>query len=115
MSIVVFGSINMDLGARTVQVKIRDHRFRTATRSLTLRTPTDVTRTVYRAARGLLETWLETHGHTPVRLLGVGVSGLVPRPETAARGLEQTLDEVARRFGATSLGRGLALLRPRKR
>ena len=61
------------LSGRTVTVKIRLHDFSTHTRSTTLASPTDNTRTVSRAAKALLAE-VDTSGG--VRLLGVGVSGL---------------------------------------
>jgi DNA polymerase-4 len=61
------------LSGRTVTVKVRLHDFSTHTRSATLPSPTDDTRTVSRVARRLLAE-VDTSGG--VRLLGVGVSGL---------------------------------------
>jgi len=61
------------LSGRTVTVKIRLHDFSTHTRSTTLASPTDNTRTVSRTAKALLAE-VDTSGG--VRLLGVGVSGL---------------------------------------
>ena len=96
--------------ARTVTVKIRDHRFLTVTRSSTLRAGSDSTRTLYRMARALFERWRQSQRGTPVRLIGVGVSGL----ETAAGGeraagdrlegrgervVDRVLDEINRRYG----------------
>jgi len=94
------------LVARTVQVKIRDLHFRTATRSHSLAVPTSSTQLVFRQARQLLEGWLREHRNTPVRLLGAGVSGL-ERPDqrgidydnAADKALDRTLDEIRRRYG----------------
>ena len=61
------------LSGRTVTLKVRLHDFSTHTRSTTLPSPTDSTRTVSRLARSLLSE-VDTSGG--VRLLGVGVSGL---------------------------------------
>jgi DNA polymerase-4 len=97
------------LAARTVTVKIRDHRFQTVTRSLTLRGPTSSTRTVYQAASGLLTTWLAANANTPVRLLGVGVSKLEEGVEPRVGDLDETLDGITDRFGAGVVTRGLAL------
>ena len=43
------------LVARTIQVKVRDHRFRTATRSRSLAVPTASTEVVFKQARALLQ------------------------------------------------------------
>lgn len=104
------------LVGRTVQVKIRDHRFHTVTRSLTLRAPTAQTRTVYGVAAGLLDRWLKEHRGTPVRLLGVGLSKLED-PGTALSGktgIDAAVDEVTRRFGDASLVRALGVERKRR-
>jgi DNA polymerase-4 len=94
---------------RTVTVKIRDHRFQTVTRSLTLRAPTRSTRTVYQAASGLLSTWLAAHASTPVRLLGVGVSKLEEGGEPRIGDIDEALDDITDRFGVGVVTRGLAL------
>lgn len=102
--------------ARTIQIKVRDPGFRTATRSRSLAVPTASTQVVYKQARALLQTWLEANLNTAVRLLGVGVSGL---EEPDARGIEydtsqqkaldKTLDEIKRRYGEDKATHGLAL------
>ena len=102
--------------ARTIQIKIRDPGFRTATRSRSLAAPTASTEVVYKQARALLQTWLDANLNTAVRLLGVGVSGL---EEPDARGIEydtsqqkaldKTLDEINRRYGENKATHGLAL------
>lgn len=104
--------------ARTIQVKIRDNRFRTATRRRSLTAPTSSTEVVFEQARLLLQIWLSGHQHTPVRLLGVGVSGLeAPGKhglvfDTAAQtALDQTMDEIKRRYGDDKAMRALALKR----
>lgn len=94
------------LVARTIQIKVRDARFRTVTRSRSLAVPTSSTQVVFKQARSLLEKWLLEHANTPVRLLGAGLSGL-EKPD--ARGIEYdtaeqkaldgTLDEIRRRYG----------------
>ena len=94
------------LVARTIQIKIRDARFRTVTRSRSLAVPTTSTQLVYKQARLLLEKWLQEHLNTPVRLLGVGVSGLEEPDErgidydtVAQKALDKTLDEIRHRYG----------------
>jgi DNA polymerase-4 len=94
------------LVARTIQIKVRDARFRTATRSRSLALPTCVTQLVFKQARQLLERWLREHQNTPVRLLGVGVAGLEKPDESGIdydsaeqKALDRTLDEIRRRYG----------------
>ena len=65
------------LAARTVHLKVRTGDFTTWTRALTLRDPTDVADALIDAARTMFRERIELHGNG-VRLLGVGVSGLVP-------------------------------------
>lgn len=102
--------------ARTVQIKVRDQRFRTVTRRRSLAAPTSSTEVVYKLARDLLQAWLAGHMNTPIRLLGVGLSGLEKRDpreavfETAQQNaLDQTMDEIKRRFGDSKATRALAL------
>jgi DNA polymerase-4 len=92
--------------ARTVQIKIRDHRFKTVTRARSLAAPTASREVVFRLARALLQAWLQDHHHTPVRLLGVGLTGLEKPGESGAdsdtpaqKALDRTLDEIKQRFG----------------
>ena len=77
------------LMASTVVVKIGTPAFRTVTRSRSMRACSNSTQTLYRMARALFENWRESHRTTPVRLLGMGVTGLeeadspITAPETA--------------------------------
>jgi DNA polymerase-4 len=110
--------------ARTVTVKIRDNRFHTVTRSRSLRVGSDSTRTLYRMARALFDGWHESHRGTPVRLLGMGVSGLEDASASgygqgeggdAGRGphIDHVVDDINRRFGDDKLTRAQTLrLRP---
>jgi DNA polymerase-4 len=101
--------------ARTVELKARTSDFRTYVRSVTLNEATDLTEEIWRAAAGLFEArvpdeWL------PLRLLGVGVSGLV-RDEAVQghlfegewrdkqRALDQAVDAIRAQFGADSIRR----------
>jgi DNA polymerase-4 len=101
--------------ARTVQLKVRSAEFRTWTRAMTLPEPTDVTDTLWRAAadlfdRRVAEAWL------PLRLLGVGATGLVKggpvqhdlfdgARQARLRALDQTVDNIRARFGAGAIRR----------
>jgi DNA polymerase-4 len=110
------------LVARTIQIKVRDMRFRTVTRSRSLVAPTSSTEIVFKQARDLLNTWIQEHLNTPVRLLGVGVSGL-EEPDThgvdydtsAQKALDETLDEIKRRYGEDKATHALALKIERKK
>ena len=104
------------LVARTIQIKVRDHHFRTATRSRSLAAPTASTEVVFKQARDLLQKWLQEHLNTPVRLLGVGVSGLeepdargIEYDTVAQKALDKTLDDIKRRYGDDKATRALAL------
>ncbi|MBT8074604.1 MAG: DNA polymerase IV [Xanthomonadales bacterium] len=104
------------LRARTIQIKVRDTRFRTVTRSHSLKAPTASTEVVFKHARNLLATWLQKHINTPVRLLGLGVSGLEKRDmhgieyDTAAQqALDRTVDEIKRRYGDEKAIHALAM------
>ncbi|MDD5543774.1 MAG: DNA polymerase IV [Acidobacteriia bacterium] len=62
------------LYASTIQLKLRDQKFRTITRAVTLSEPTEVDAIILRNALVLLrENW---NGKTPIRLVGVAVSHL---------------------------------------
>jgi DNA polymerase-4 len=74
---------------RTVTLKIRLRPFRTHTRSQTLEDPTRSAKRVRAVARSLLDGF---EMDAPVRLLGVGVSGLVRTGDEPAAG---SLDEPA--------------------
>ncbi len=108
------------LQARCVTVKIRRADFFTSTRQHAVRTPIDDTHGLFRVARELLLAWRLEEPHSPVRLLGVGVSQLAaamqpdlfaaeiakPRREDAA------VDAIRRRFGARGIIRGASLALP---
>ncbi len=64
------------LRARTVQVKVRYTNFETLTRQLSMTIPLNEEANIYRAACHLLAR--DKLVHRPLRLLGLGVSGLVP-------------------------------------
>ncbi len=66
---------SLDRRARTVSVKIRHGDFTTAVRSHTLAAPTDLTAELWHAARELLVSAVGERP-PPLRLLGVGVTGL---------------------------------------
>jgi len=102
------------VAGRTVTLKVRFADFQTITRSRTVPRPVDAGPAVARVAMELLEAVDPSPG---VRLLGVSVSNLGPRPaeqlhlgEGAGEGGEQepavarAVAEVRRRFGDTAVG-----------
>lgn len=103
-----------ELVAGTVQVKIRQADFSTFTRQCALRPPGNGTETIYQTATQLLDDWLAEYPASRVRLLGVGGSELAKdsqpdlfAPAVPAGGsqLDQAVDEIRDKFGASSLGR----------
>ncbi len=105
------------LCAGTVNVKIRRGDFTTFTRQRALGRPTQDTAVVSAAARALLEEWLAAQPHAPVRLLGVGVSGLhaaqqadlfADAPGQVSR-LDRAIDGIRGRFGPAMLTRASLL------
>jgi DNA polymerase-4 len=114
------------LMARTVVVKIRDRDFQTVTRSRSLHACSSSTRTLYRMARALFENWRSDHRTTPLRLLGVGVTGLEPGGSGAravgdnldSRGeqdIDRVSDQINRRFGKAGLMHAQTLRRKKPR
>ena len=111
--------------ARTVTVKIRDDSFKTVTRSKTLVAPSAGSQTLYRLARALFLRWRSDHPSAPVRLLGVGLSGLEADPghehdpgdgdsTSPGRRVDAVLDRISERFGEKQVVHGQTLRR-RKR
>ena len=74
------------LRARTVTVKLKDPSFQTRSTSHTLPDPVEADQAVFTVARGLL-AHLRARKRTPVRLLGVALSGLVERDAPRQLGL----------------------------
>lgn len=111
--------------ARTVQLKVRDPDFSTRTRAATLPEPTDASRVVRDAARGLLRAELDRRAR-PLRLLGVSAQNLVraeglqgelfPDPGAVRdRALDGLLDTAADRWGRGALTRGVPRFDPGSR
>tara|TARA_B100000809_G_scaffold244999_1_gene271518 strand:- start:617 stop:1837 length:1221 start_codon:yes stop_codon:yes gene_type:complete len=102
------------LRGKVVQIKVRFADFQTITRSKTLPEPTNSTQVLWETAAALLNTRLSER-HLPVRLLGMGVSG-IDHSQFIQRSLfddgqqEKQLDavgdDIKDRFGEGALRRG---------
>jgi len=100
--------------AKTVSLKLRYEDFTTISRSVTLKRPASSDEAIFEAANGLLEKVREAQ-RRPVRLIGVGASGLVedvvqlslePSPEARSESLSAAFDRVRRKYGTRSLQTG---------
>jgi DNA polymerase-4 len=109
------------LRGRTVHMKIRLADFRLVTRSITLPAPTNVTAELWQPVAGLLDTWL-SESRAPVRLLGMGTSGLVAGDQVQKTlfdqaehvrqsRLDDATDSIRERFGVGAIRRAGALNR----
>jgi DNA polymerase-4 len=100
---------------RTVVLRLRFSDFSRATRSHTLREPTDRTETVLAAARALLDAAQPTLEERGITLVGVALSNLddsgpgqlVLDDRTAT--LDSTLDDLRERFGTDAITRAVLL------
>jgi len=109
-----------ELAGSTVTLKLKTADFKIRTRARSLDTPTQLARRIFAAARGLLEH--ETDG-TRYRLLGVGLSAMVPADEADPADLvdgraaeaEHAVDRVRARFGDDAVVRGIAFEGPEDR
>ncbi len=104
------------LRARTVQIKVRFNNFHTITRARSLQQPTDITSELWGVANELLRT-SRTRDSRPVRLLGMGASGLddsaviqedlfdVDTRKKQGK-IDSLMDSVTERFGKSAMRRG---------
>lgn len=118
--------------ARTVTVRVRFGDLSSVTRSATVRTPTASTAALIDIERGLLQKVLDEYPKHEITLLGVSTSGLgVDEPiqlafgvhddalgggtphEIKSRALDESVDELRRRFGRGILAHGSDLLSER--
>ena len=112
------------LRGRTVHLKVRFADFTLITRSQTLPEPTDITHELWQVADELLCQRLP-EGHLPVRLVGMGVSGLDgtgqvqgmlfdgEQREKQSR-MDAVADQVKEKFGFGAIRRGSHLRPPGK-
>jgi len=106
------------LAGRTVTLKLKRNDFRLLTRRVTLPDGTQTADRIYRTARGLFD---RMDHPKPYRLIGVGISDLLPAaeadregdlldPQEAARiAAEQATDKIRAKFGAEAILKGRAL------
>ena len=107
-----------ELAGRVVTLKLKRASHALLTRRTSLREPTQLADTIYRAARALYD---ETAHPQPYRLIGVGISDLAPAgradmsgdlldPQAPARAAaERAADAIRARFGTDSIRKGRAL------
>jgi DNA polymerase-4 len=107
-----------DLAGRVVALKLRRRDFTILTRRVSLREPTQLADTIYRAAAGLLAEVTEPG---PFRLIGVGLSEMEPALQadrtadlldpgaTRRAGAERAADRIRARFGPDAIVKGRAL------
>jgi DNA polymerase-4 len=100
--------------ARTVSLKLRYEDFTTLSRSKTMQRPVSSNEAIFEAANALLSRIRQAEKR-PVRLIGVGASGLVedvvqlslePSGETKSESLSATFDKVRQKYGTRSLQTG---------
>ncbi|MCG7629875.1 DNA polymerase IV [Epibacterium sp. MM17-32] len=106
------------LAGRVVTLKLKRANHSTLTRRHSLHSPTQIADLIYRTARGLLD---QTISQGPFRLLGCGISDLVPEsqadltadlldPDAGKRATaERAADEIRKRFGKDAILKGRAL------
>ncbi len=112
--------LRKDLQASVVSIKVRRDDFSTFSRQRNVSPPVSDSETMARIAEDLLDQWLVENPAAPLRLLGVGVSGLSPARQlklfdTAPAGSElgDAVDSIRARFGddAVVIGKGPAIQR----
>ncbi len=112
--------------ARTVTVKLRDHDFTTRQHARTVPEPIESNAAIVDVAQTLLEE-LRQQRRVPARLLGVGLTGLVPADEARQlalfdepvagesdrdRDVSRVVDSLARRFGDDAILPGRLVREP---
>ncbi|MEW2911808.1 DNA polymerase IV [Leisingera sp. JC11] len=107
-----------ELAGRVVTLKLKRANHSALTRRVTLRSPTQIADRIYRTARSLLD---QVGDEGPYRLLGCGISDLVPEsqaddsgdlldPDAGKRAeAERATDAIRKRFGDSAILKGRAL------
>jgi DNA polymerase-4 len=106
-----------EIGGRTVTLKLKTAGFKTRTRSVSLDSPTQLADRIFRISRDAL---LREADGTAFRLLGVGLSNLVPAADCDIPDLiddgagkraaaERAMDKLRAKFGRDALGKGRGL------
>lgn len=112
------------LKGKTIQLKLRYGDFRSVSRSLSLDSPTDNTDTLWHKVETLFIERIP-HPLTPVRLIGMGVSGFehqhepqadlfAEQEEEKSPQMDQLSDAIRERFGKAGIQRARGLRRPDK-
>ena len=106
------------LAGKVVTLKLKKANFQSLTRRLSLRDSTQMADVIYRTARGLFD---QAKGEGPFRLIGTGISGLVPAddadrvgdlldPDAGKRSdVERATDKIREKFGSEAILKGRAL------
>ncbi|MCF3935515.1 DNA polymerase IV [Acuticoccus sp. M5D2P5] len=113
-----------EIGGRTVTLKLKTRDFRTITRAQQLGAPTAMAHRIFATGKTLLAG--EADGTRRFRLIGIGVTHLVPidgadmeelfDPERTRLGkAERAMDTLRSRFGDDAVVYGLSLSGPRRR
>lgn len=107
-----------ELAGRVVTLKLKRANHSALTRRVTLRSPTQIADRIYRTARSLLD---QVGDEGPYRLLGCGISDLVPESQSDETGdlldpqagkraeAERAADAIRKRFGEGAILKGRAL------
>jgi DNA polymerase-4 len=102
--------------AKTITIKIKDADFKQVTRRTTIAIPTQSSKTIYRHAQKLMDSFKITK---KIRLIGVGTSGFSSVTASLQMGLfenneeakdewakvDKTLDSISKKFGKDIIGR----------
>ncbi|KIC14183.1 DNA polymerase IV [Leisingera sp. ANG-Vp] len=107
-----------ELAGRVVTLKLKRANHSALTRRVTLRSPTQIADRIYRTARGLLD---QVGNEGPYRLLGCGISDLVPESQADESGdlldplagqraeAERATDAIRKKFGEGAILKGRSL------
>ena len=106
------------MAGRVVTLKLKRTNHSALTRRISLHSPTQLADVIYRQARALLD---QVGDQGPYRLLGCGISDLVPEAQADSSGdlldpqagkraqAERATDAIRKRFGESAILKGRAL------